>query len=86
MEELPNILWAYRTNTHKPTGESPFLLTYGTEALVPVEIREPSSRVQSYSPNSNEEGLRANLDFLEERRETALIRMTNYKQKTCSIF
>lgn len=37
-EELPNVLWAYRTDTRKPTGESPFRLTYGTEALVPVEI------------------------------------------------
>lgn len=49
-EELPNILWAYRTDTRKPTGESPLCLTYGTEALIPVEIGEPSLRVNSYNP------------------------------------
>lgn len=56
VEELPNILWAYRTDTRKPTGESPFRLTYGTEALVPIEIGELSSRVQNYNPISNKEG------------------------------
>ena len=37
-EELPNILWAYRTTVRTPTGETPFRLTYGTEAVIPVEI------------------------------------------------
>ena len=37
-EELPNILWAYRTTARTPTGETPFRLTYGTEAVIPVEI------------------------------------------------
>ncbi|XP_074358425.1 uncharacterized protein LOC141697776 [Apium graveolens] len=85
-EELPNILWAYHTDTRKPTEEGPFWHTYGTKALVLVEIGEPSFRVQNYNSQLNQQGLLINLDFLEERRENALIRMTNYKQNTALYF
>ena len=37
-EELPNVLWAYRTTARTPTGETPFRLTYGTEVVILVEI------------------------------------------------
>jgi hypothetical protein len=37
-EELPNILWAYRMTARTPIGETPFRLTYGTKAVIPVEI------------------------------------------------
>ena len=37
-EELPSVLWAYRTTIRGPTGETPFSLTYGTEAVIPVEL------------------------------------------------
>lgn len=86
VDELPNILWAYRTDPRKPTGESAFRLTFGTEALVPVEVGEESLRVKNYDPLSNEEGIRANLDLLSERRDSAVIRMANYQQKTTKYF
>ena len=38
LEELPNVLWAYRTTARTSTGETPFRLTYGTEAVIPVEV------------------------------------------------
>jgi len=37
-EELPNVLWAYRTTARTPTGETPFRLTYGTKAVILVEV------------------------------------------------
>ena len=43
-EELPNVLWAYRTTTRTPTGETLFNLTYGTEAVIPVEVGLTSLR------------------------------------------
>ena len=33
-EELPNVLWAYRTTVRTPTVEIPFRLTYGTEVVI----------------------------------------------------
>ncbi|KAK3009591.1 hypothetical protein RJ639_014727 [Escallonia herrerae] len=38
VDELPKVLWAYRTTPHSVIGETPFFLCYGTEALLPVEI------------------------------------------------
>ena len=35
-EELPSVLWAYRTTVRTPTGETPFRLTYGNEAVIPA--------------------------------------------------
>ncbi|XP_070047081.1 uncharacterized protein [Nicotiana tomentosiformis] len=43
-EELPGVLLAYRTTANTATGETPFLLVYGSEALIPVEIGEPSTK------------------------------------------
>ncbi|XP_043705383.1 uncharacterized protein LOC122655236 [Telopea speciosissima] len=63
VEELPNILWAYRTTTRLATGETPFMLAYGTEAIIPVEIGETSMRVQFYNPEVNDEELRINLNL-----------------------
>ncbi|XP_071714115.1 uncharacterized protein [Rutidosis leptorrhynchoides] len=56
-------------------------LVYGTEAIIPVEILVPTKRVQSFDESSNHEGLRANLDMLEECREIAAIREAMNKQK-----
>lgn len=37
-EELLMVLWSYNTTPRSTTRESPFVLTYGCEAMVPVEI------------------------------------------------
>ncbi|XP_070006408.1 uncharacterized protein [Nicotiana sylvestris] len=79
-EVLPGILWAYRTTTKTSTGETPFSLVYGAEALIPVEIGEPSTRFTQASEESNNEEMRINLDLLEGKREAALIRMAAQKQ------
>ncbi|XP_070035709.1 uncharacterized protein [Nicotiana tomentosiformis] len=62
------------------TGETPFSLVYGAEALIQVEIGEPSTRYTQTAEESNEEEMRMNLDLLEERREATLIRMAAQKQ------
>ena len=42
VEELLGVLWAYRTTSQKPTVISLFALTYGIEAIIPIEIRMPT--------------------------------------------
>ncbi|XP_075095316.1 uncharacterized protein LOC142173594 [Nicotiana tabacum] len=74
-EVLPGVLWAYRTTAKTGMGETPFSLIYGAEALIPVEIGEPSTRFAQATEESNGEEMRTNLDLLEERREATLIRM-----------
>lgn len=80
IDELPSILWAYRTTPKIPTGETPFALTYGAEALVPIEVAEPSTRNQIFDEDRNSVCLAAEKDLLEEMREAAHIRNANYKQ------
>ncbi|RDX84093.1 Tf2-9, partial [Mucuna pruriens] len=63
-EELPQVLWSYHTTPHSTTGETSFRLTYGSEAVILVEIGEPSPRIALFDPTANEEELRTNLDLL----------------------
>ncbi|XP_076891992.1 uncharacterized protein LOC143543591 [Bidens hawaiensis] len=60
--------------------ETPFSLAYGTEAMIPVEIGSPTPRTQ-LTKEENEDDLRINLNFAEERREAAARRETEYKKK-----
>ncbi|XP_070002056.1 uncharacterized protein [Nicotiana sylvestris] len=78
-EVIPGVLWSYRTTAKISTGETPFSLVYGTEALIPVEIGELSTRFTQATQESNDEEMRVNLDLLEPRREATLIRMAAQK-------
>jgi hypothetical protein len=78
-EELPIVLWAYRTTHRTATGETPFSLTYGSEAVIPTEIGEPSLRVLFFNENGNESFLQDNLDLLSEQRDLAAIRSASYQ-------
>ncbi|KAI3825920.1 hypothetical protein L1987_07661 [Smallanthus sonchifolius] len=80
VEEVPHVLWTHRTTPKTSHGETPFSLTYGTEAMILTEIRSPSQRVQ-ISEAENETDLRLHLNLLEERREMAIARETKYKKK-----
>ncbi|KAK3003044.1 hypothetical protein RJ639_018211 [Escallonia herrerae] len=71
VDELPKVLWAYRTTPHSVTGETPFSLCYGTEAMLPVEIGVPTIRALHFSELNNNVGLRTNLDLVEEARTQA---------------
>ncbi|KAG7530117.1 Integrase catalytic core [Arabidopsis thaliana x Arabidopsis arenosa] len=42
--ELQSVLWAIRTTPRRATGETPFSLVYGMEAVIPAEIFVPSPR------------------------------------------
>uniref|UniRef100_A0A2N9F5Z7 Uncharacterized protein n=1 Tax=Fagus sylvatica TaxID=28930 RepID=A0A2N9F5Z7_FAGSY len=80
-EELPNILWAYRTTERTPIGETPFRLTYGTEAVIPVEIGLTTWRTNNYDEGSNDAQLRSNLDLVDEVRDQAEARTRVYQQR-----
>ncbi|GKF39205.1 reverse transcriptase domain-containing protein, partial [Tanacetum coccineum] len=44
VEEVPHVLWSHRTMIKTRNRDTPFSLTYGTEAVIPVEIWMPSLR------------------------------------------
>ena len=78
-DKLPCVLWAYRTTMRTPTGETPFKLAYGSEAVIPAEVHMASHRVKGYQVEENEVQLRFNLDLIDEVRTDAEQRIARYK-------
>ncbi|GJZ39242.1 hypothetical protein Tco_0585805 [Tanacetum coccineum] len=62
-------------------GETPFSLTYGTEAVIPAEIGMPTLRTVELDLAKNDEALGINLDLIEEKREQAAIQEAKSKAK-----
>ena len=81
VEELPHVLWTYRTTPRRSTGETPFSMTYGTKAVIPLETGFPTSRTSSFNPRDNDEQLTKTLDLIEEKRENAMVQLAYYQQK-----
>ena len=46
-------------------------MAYGTEAMIPVEVKVPSFRYESFNEAANDSLLAAERDMIEERREVA---------------
>ena len=81
MEELPHVLWTYRTMPRRSTRETPFSMTYGAEAVIPLENSFSTLKTTSFSPNGNDNLLERDLDLIEERRENAMVQLAYYQHK-----
>ena len=81
LEELPGVLWAYRTIVRTPIGETPFKLAFGTKAVIPVEVGMSSLKQTCYDKRSNDEGLKLALDYLLEIKEDVAQRMALYQKR-----
>ena len=62
-----------------PTGESPFKLAYGSEAVIPAEVHMVNHRVMKYEEEDNEEQLLLNLDLIDEVQMDVEQRTARYK-------
>ena len=54
-------------------GETPFSMTYGVEAIIPLETGFPMLKMSSFTLSNNDGLLGNNLDLIEERRENAMV-------------
>ena len=81
VEELPNVLWTFRTTLWRSTRETPFSLAYSSEAVVPLEIGLRTLRTSEWEPTRNDLAQSQALDLLEERKEQAMIRLASYQQQ-----
>lgn len=79
-KELPSVLWAYHTIVRTSMGETPFLLAFGIEVVIPVEIGMTSHKATNFDSEKNEEGLRVNIDLLAEKRDEAALWIAAYRQ------
>nr|XP_025607235.1 uncharacterized protein LOC112698023 [Arachis hypogaea] len=79
-ELIPEVLWSYNTTIHSTTGETPFKLVYGSEALIPIEVGIPTARAELYDEQQNLIARNAELDLAEEDREIAAIKQRAQKK------
>ena len=86
VEELPKVLWAYKMTSRTSTGETPFSLAYGVEAMIPVEVGIPSLRRDTYNQEENFALQRYELDLLEEKHNLAAFRIASYKMRSKRYF
>jgi len=78
-DKLCEILWAYRTTSKNPTGNTPFAMTYGVEAVVPIEMSIPTYRISKYDELNNDQNLATELELRDETRDEADLRNESYK-------
>ena len=81
VEKLSHVLWTYRTTPCRSTGETPFSMTYGAEAVIPLETRFITLRTSSFTPSSNDGLLKKSLDLIEKRRENVMVQLAHYEHK-----
>ena len=56
-------------------------MTYGVEAVIPLETGFPTLRTSVFTSDGNDELLKKSLDLIEERRENAMVQLTYYQHK-----
>lgn len=54
VDELPYVLWTYRTTPWRSTRETPFSMTYSFEEVIPLEMGFPTLRTSQFDPNEND--------------------------------
>ena len=78
-EELPSILWAYKTTARTPTRETPFQLTHGSKVVILAEDALTSYRVHNHDESKNDEAIHLQLDLVDEVRATVEQRLARYQ-------
>ena len=56
-------------------------MTYGDEAVIPLENGFPTMRTSTFTSDGNDELLKKNLDLVEERREKVMVQLAYYQHK-----
>ena len=81
---FPYDLLGYRTNVRTVTGATPYLLVYGTEAVIPVEVEISSLRIIQEAEISNAELVSKLIDqltLIDEKRMVVVFHGQLYRQR-----
>ncbi|XP_012853665.1 PREDICTED: uncharacterized protein LOC105973192 [Erythranthe guttata] len=79
VDEIPLVLWSYRTTARAATRETPFRLTYGTEAVISVEVAMDTLRITTFDNEKNDDALRVQLNEVFDLREASYLHMERSK-------
>ena len=86
---LSETLWDYRTSKRDCTRVSPYSLTYGQDAVIPVEVVVPSLRVSKkngLNPQEYNEAMMMELEALDGKRLQALDHIMIQKKKVAQAY
>ena len=86
---LPYSLLGYRTTVRTSTWATPYLLVYGTEAVVPVEVEISSLRIIQEAELSNAEWVSKRIDqlaLIDEKRMIVVSHGRLYRQRITRAF
>ena len=56
-EDLPEVLWEYRTTKRTPNEETPYALAFGMEAVILAKVGLGSYHIETFRPEANHEGI-----------------------------
>src|SRR3954469_5316574 len=73
-------VWLIRRTPNRATGQTPFALVYGAEAVLPTELIHGSPRVLAYDELEQEKLRQDDVALLEEDRLRATVRAACYQQ------
>lgn len=59
----------------------PYFLTYGCEAMLPIEVEAPSHPKIAYAFDPNQEAKKKYLELINELRDEAAIQMVEYQRR-----
>ncbi|XP_057419037.1 uncharacterized protein LOC130713272 [Lotus japonicus] len=82
VDELITVIWAYNTTPQSTTGETPFKLTYGVDAMIPVEVQEVTFRVATYNEEQNDMNRLVDLNLADEIQAEVRLRQAVVKQRS----
>ena len=81
VEEPSHVLRTYQTTPRRSTWETPFSMTHGAKAVIPLETRFRTLRMSSFTSSNNDGLLKKSLDLIEEQRENAMVQLAYYQHK-----
>ena len=56
-------------------------MTYKAKTVIPLKTSFPTLTISSFNLSNNNELLEKSLDFIEERRENAMVQLAHYQHK-----
>jgi hypothetical protein len=81
IRELPYVVWSLRTQPRRALhGNTPFFMVYGSEAVLPADLKFGAPRLIFESIAEVEDTRLENIDVLEKERLNAIIQSARYQQ------
>ncbi|XP_070010819.1 uncharacterized protein [Nicotiana sylvestris] len=83
-EKFPFALLGYRTTMRTSIGATPYLLFYGTEAVIPTEVEIPSLRIIVEAEIEDSEWVKTRLEqltLIDEKKMTVVCHGQLYQQR-----